>query len=70
MTIKPIKCNADYDAALTAIDSLMGSAPDTPEAFRQTSRRDHRVCAHSHLSCRGLQHHRMRSGERVYARQA
>ncbi len=31
MTIKPIKCNADYDAALTAIDSLMAAAPDTPE---------------------------------------
>lgn len=31
MKIKPIKCNADYDAALTAIDSLMGAAPDTPE---------------------------------------
>lgn len=31
MTIKPIKCNADYDEALTAIDSLMGAAPDTPE---------------------------------------
>ena len=31
MKIKPIKCDADYDAALTAIDSLMGAAPDTPE---------------------------------------
>lgn len=31
MTIKPIKCDADYDAALTAIDGLMGAAPDTPE---------------------------------------
>ena len=31
MRIKPIKCDADYDAALAAIDLLMGSAPDTPE---------------------------------------
>lgn len=31
MRIKPIKCDADYDAALTAIDSLMGAAPGTPE---------------------------------------
>ena len=31
MNIKPIKSEADYDAALTAIDGLMGSAPDTPE---------------------------------------
>jgi len=31
MRIKPIKCDADYDAALTAIDGLMGAAPDTPE---------------------------------------
>ena len=31
MNIKPIKCEADYDAALSAIDGLMGAAPDTPE---------------------------------------
>lgn len=31
MRIKPIKCDADYDAALTAIDGLMGAATDTPE---------------------------------------
>ena len=31
MSIKPIKSEADYDAALTAIDGLMGAAPDTPE---------------------------------------
>ena len=31
MDIKPIKCEADYDAALSAIDGLMGAAPDTPE---------------------------------------
>ena len=31
MRIKPIKCEADYEAALTAIDGLMGVAPDTPE---------------------------------------
>ena len=31
MRIKPIKSDADYDAALTAIDGLMGAAPDTPE---------------------------------------
>ena len=31
MRIKPIKCDADYDAALNAIDGLMGAAPDTPE---------------------------------------
>ena len=31
MRIKPIKCDADYDAALTAIDGLMGAAADTPE---------------------------------------
>ena len=31
MRIKPIKCEADYEAALTAIDGLMGAAPDTPE---------------------------------------
>ena len=31
MSIKPIKCDADYDAALTAIDGLMGADPDSPE---------------------------------------
>lgn len=31
MSIKPIKCDADYDAALTAIDGLMGAAPGSPE---------------------------------------
>ena len=31
MNIKPIKNEADYDAALSAIDDLMGSAADTPE---------------------------------------
>ena len=28
MNIKPIKSEADYDAALSAIDGLMGTAPD------------------------------------------
>ena len=32
MNIKPIKCETDYDAALAAIDGLMGAARDTPEA--------------------------------------
>ncbi|MCY4596192.1 MAG: hypothetical protein OXC19_15510 [Bryobacterales bacterium] len=31
MRIKPIKCDADYEAALTAIDGLMCAPPDTPE---------------------------------------
>ena len=31
MNIKPIKNEADYDAALAVIDSLMGAVPDTPE---------------------------------------
>lgn len=31
MRIKPIKCDADYDEALIAIDRLMGAAPDSPE---------------------------------------
>lgn len=31
MRIKPIKCAADYEAALTAVDGLTGAAPDTPE---------------------------------------
>ncbi len=29
MNIKPIRNEADYDAALAAIDRLMGVAPDT-----------------------------------------
>ena len=32
MHIKRIKSEADYDKALTAIDGLMGSSPDTPES--------------------------------------
>ena len=32
MNVRPIKCEADYDAALTAIDRLMGVAKDTPES--------------------------------------
>ena len=32
MTIKPIRNEADYDAALDAIDGLMGAAPNTPDA--------------------------------------
>ena len=31
MNIRPIRSEADYDMALTAIDRLMGAAPDTPE---------------------------------------
>lgn len=31
MTIKPIRNEADYDAALDAIDNLMGAAPNTPD---------------------------------------
>ena len=31
MNIKPIENEADYDAVLVAIDSLMGAMPDTPE---------------------------------------
>ena len=31
MTIKPIRNEADYDAALEAIDGLMGAAPNTPD---------------------------------------
>lgn len=31
MNIKPIKNEADYDAALATIDSLMGAAPNTQE---------------------------------------
>ena len=29
--VRPIKSEADYDAALAEIDGLMGAAPDTPE---------------------------------------
>ena len=29
MDFKPIRTEADYDLALTMIDSLMGAAPDT-----------------------------------------
>lgn len=31
MEIEPIRNEADYDAALAAIDSLMGAPADTPE---------------------------------------
>ena len=31
MTIRRIDNETDYDAALAAIDRLMGAAPDTPE---------------------------------------
>ena len=31
MNIKPIKCEADYDAALERVDSLMDAQPDSPE---------------------------------------
>lgn len=31
MNIKPIKCEADYDAALTRVDGLMDAKLDTPE---------------------------------------
>jgi len=34
MDIRPIRDEADYDAALEAIDGLMGGEPDTPEADR------------------------------------
>jgi len=34
MTIRPIRNEADYDAALAEIDRLMGVAPDTPESDR------------------------------------
>ena len=30
--IKPIKAEADYEAALAVIDNLMGAAPNTPES--------------------------------------
>ena len=32
MDIKPIRNEADYDAALQAVDGLMGVSPSTPEA--------------------------------------
>ena len=31
MIIRPIRNEADYDAALEAIDGLMGAAPNTPD---------------------------------------
>ncbi len=31
MNIKPIKCEADYDAALARVDELMDAEPDTPQ---------------------------------------
>lgn len=31
MNIKPIKCEADYDAALARVDNLMDAALDTPQ---------------------------------------
>lgn len=31
MTIRPVRNEADYDAALAEIDRLMGAAPGTPE---------------------------------------
>ncbi len=31
MTIRPVRTEADYDAALAEIDRLMGAAPGTPE---------------------------------------
>ena len=34
MEIRPIRDEADHDAALEAIDGLMGAEPDTPEADR------------------------------------
>lgn len=34
MDIRPIRDEADYDAALAAIDDLMGAEPDAPEADR------------------------------------
>lgn len=30
--VKPIETEADYDSALTAIDKLMGAAPNTSES--------------------------------------
>lgn len=34
MDIKPIKTNADYEAALAEFDSLMDAASDTPQGDR------------------------------------
>ena len=34
MDIKPIKTEADYEAALTEIDRLMDAVPDTPNGDR------------------------------------
>ncbi len=34
MEIKPIKSEADYDAAVVEIEGLMGAEPDTPEGDR------------------------------------
>ena len=34
MTIKPIRSEADYDAALAEIDRLMGVTSGTPESDR------------------------------------
>jgi HTH-type transcriptional regulator/antitoxin HigA len=34
MEIKPIKIEADYEAALKKIDHLMDAKPDTPEGDR------------------------------------
>jgi len=31
MNIKPIKCEADYDAGLARVDDLMDAEPDTPQ---------------------------------------
>lgn len=35
MGIKPIKCDADYRAALQEIESLMMATPDTPEGEKR-----------------------------------
>lgn len=34
MDVRPIRTEADYDAALVTVDRLMGVEPDTPEADR------------------------------------
>ena len=31
MNIKPVKCEADYEAALARVDDLMDAEPDTPQ---------------------------------------
>jgi len=31
MNIKPVKCEADYNAALARVDNLMHAEPDSPE---------------------------------------